>query len=66
MLPLMGKHEARLKIRYVRKPVSGIYQAGELASWPVDEAQRLVAAGIAEPVGWEVRGLTPKPEPDAA
>ncbi len=64
MMPPMGKHEARLKIRYVRKPVSGIYQAGELASWPADEARRLVASGIAEPVDWSPPGL--KPEPDAA
>ena len=64
MMPPMGKHEARLKVRYRRKPKTGIYQSGEVASWPVDEARRLVAAGIAEPVDWQPPGE--KPEPDAA
>ena len=65
MIPPMGKAETKLKVRYRRKPPGAIYQAGELASWGVDEARRLVAAGIAEPVGWRMRDK-PEREPDAA
>ena len=65
MNPPMERHEARLKVRYRRKPVTGIYQSGEVATYPESEARRLVDAGIAEPVDWQVGGLKPEPEPAA-
>ena len=66
MIPPMAKAEKKVKVRYRRKPVTGIYQSGEIASWPIDQATKLIAAGIAEPVGWSPPGSKPEPEPEAA
>ena len=61
MIPPQARAEKKLKVRYRRKPVGGIYQSGEVATYPESEAHRLVAQGIAEPVDWEVGGLKPDP-----
>ena len=66
MIPPQATSEKKLKVRYVRKPVTGIYQSGEIASWPLDEALQLVASGVAVPVGWAPPGSKPEPEPEAA
>ncbi len=65
MLPPEPTAEKKLKVKYRRKPVSGVYQSGEVAAWPADEARRLVAAGDAVPVGWRLGNTLPEPEPAA-
>ena len=65
MIPPQARTEKKLKVRFRRKPVTGIYQSGEVASFPVDEAHRLVVSGIAEPVDWQLCALKPEPEPAA-
>ncbi len=64
MIPPMAKAERKVKVRYRRKAVTGVYQSGEIAAWPIDQATKLIADGIAVPVDWSPPGS--KPEPDAA
>ncbi len=65
MNPPMERHEARLKVRFRRKPIGGVYQSGEIATFPESEAHRLVVSGVAVPVGWRLGSHEPEPEPAA-
>ena len=65
MIPPQARTEKKLKVRFRRKPIGGVYQSGECATFPETEAHRLVVSGIAEPVDWQLGALKPEPEPAA-